>query len=199
VSPARAPVLIAEADNTLRKRLVSAFSDAGYVCVGAAAGADAVRLARTSRPLAAVVDIELPGLCGYEVCSELREAFGHTLPIIFVSGERVTPSDRVAGLLVGADDYLVKPFEVDELLARVRAALRRAQPANGAAGLTPREREVLRLLGSGLSQSEIAESLVISSRTVGTHIERILGKLGAHSRAQAVAFAYQRHLLRADD
>ena len=108
-----------------------------------------------------------------------------------------------AGLLVGADDYIVKPFDSDELLARVRAALRRlpVRPANSKdvpqaldVPLTAREREVLLLLARGLSQPEIASTLVISPKTVAGHIERILTKLGVHSRAQAVAIAHQQGL-----
>lgn len=117
--------------------------------------------------------------------------------MIFLSGERTESFDRVAGLLVGADDYLVKPFDPDELAARVRAVLRRAQPSVPAPlqSLTRRELEVLRLLADGLDQRQIAAELVISAKTVGTHIERILGKLGVHSRAQAVALAYRDELL----
>jgi DNA-binding NarL/FixJ family response regulator len=77
----------------------------------------------------------------------------------------------------------------------VRALLRRADRANGGSSLTPREREVLQLLAEGLEQSEIAERLVISSKTVASHIERILAKLGVRSRAQAVAAAFREGLV----
>jgi DNA-binding NarL/FixJ family response regulator len=140
---------------------------------------------------------------GYEVCRELREAFNGDIAIIFVSGERTEPYDRVAGLLLGADDYIVKPFDDGELLARVRGALRHSDAAprgatNGSessiAVLTAREREVLKLLAWGLTQVDIASKLVISPKTVGTHIQRILSKLGVHSRAQAVVLAHQQGL-----
>jgi DNA-binding NarL/FixJ family response regulator len=118
----------------------------------------------------------------------------------------VETPDRVAGLLIGADDYIVKPFDPDELLARVRRLLlRSSRSANGTdrrrghsdalAALTPREREVLGLLARGSDQEEIAASLFISPKTVATHIQRLLAKLGVHSRAQAVAFAHQEQLL----
>jgi DNA-binding NarL/FixJ family response regulator len=123
--------------------------------------------------------------------------------VIFVSGERREPFDRVAGLLIGADDYVVKPFDPDELLARVHAVLRRAGPVGTAEDvssaadlqLTPREQEVLSLLAGGTRQLDIAGELFISSKTVATHIQRILGKLGVHSRAEAVALAHQRNLV----
>jgi DNA-binding NarL/FixJ family response regulator len=90
----------------------------------------------------------------------------------------------------------VKPFASDELLARIRALMRRARSGSAHwAGLTPREREVLQLLAEGLEQQEIAESLAVSSKTVATHIERILSKLGVRSRAQAVAAAYRERLV----
>ena len=111
---------------------------------------------------------------------------------MFVSGERVEPCDRVAGLLLGADDYVVKPFAPDELIARVRRLVVRSasdEPGALRSKLTRREQEVLQLLASGLTQPEIARELVISSSTVASHIEHILDKLGVHSRAQAVALA----------
>jgi DNA-binding NarL/FixJ family response regulator len=153
------------------------------------------------RPALVLLDVQLPGISGYEVCHELREHYGRDLPIVFLSGTRTEPSDRVAGLLVGADDYIVKPFDSDELLARARRLMTR--DGRGTAGtndarLTKRERQVLELLASGVQQNEIAERLVISPTTVATHIQRILSKLGVHSRAEAVATAFQLGLVEPD-
>jgi DNA-binding response OmpR family regulator len=161
-------------------------------------GEAALAAAREERPDLAILDVNLPGLSGYEVCRALRELYGPTLPIVFVSGARTEPYDRVAGLLLGADDYLVKPFAPDELLARVRALLRRAAGERPRASrLTAREQQVLQLLAEGLSQRDISDSLVISPRTAGKHIERILEKLEVRSRAQAVAVAYRDDLVAA--
>lgn len=91
----------------------------------------------------------------------------------------------------------MKPFAADELLARVHALMRRATQ-NGvvvSSTLTPRELEILELLAEGLRQSDIAERLVISPKTVGTHVGRILAKLGVRSRVHAVAVAYRDGLL----
>jgi len=92
---------------------------------------------------------------------------------------------------------LVKPVAPDELLIRIERLLRRRAPIAPpiAAKLTGRELEVLTLLADGLSATEIAAQLVISPKTVSTHIERILGKLGVRSRAQAIALAYRRELV----
>jgi two-component system nitrate/nitrite response regulator NarL len=97
----------------------------------------------------------------------------------------------VAGLLLGADDYLPKPVRFDHLLARVRRLVARSAPVAGpvAARLTPREQEILGLLADGLEQEAIADRLFITPKTVAKHIERILSKLGVHSRAQAVGLA----------
>src|SRR5438477_12408649 len=101
--------------------------------------------------------------------------------------------DRVAGMLLGADDYLVKPLVLDELLARVHRLAHRARPLprTVVAGLTRRELEILRLLACGLDHIEIARALGITPKTGEKHIEHILLKLGVHSRAQAIALAFQ--------
>jgi DNA-binding NarL/FixJ family response regulator len=147
-----------------------------------------------------LLDVNLPGTSGYAVCNELRQRLGHQLPIVFVSGDRTEPFDRVAGLLIGADDYITKPFDPDELVARVRRMLERTQMRRPRItyedpfGLTRREREVLSLLVDGLTQVSIADRLYLSPKTVGTHIQRIIGKMGVNSRTQAVALAAREHI-----
>src|SRR4030095_3847668 len=112
---------------------------------------------------------------------------------------RTDETDRVAGLLLGADDYLPKPIRFDHLLARVRRLVGQSAPVAPVvpSRLTPREQEVLGLLAEGLEQDEIANRLVITSKTVAKHIERILSKLGVRSRAQAVVLALRDHSLNA--
>lgn len=103
----------------------------------------------------------------------------------------------MAGLLIGADDYLAMPFDSGELLARARRLLARAPSPVPSIDvpLTGREQQVLQLLADGLSQDEIAKELFISPKTVGTHIQRILAKLGVHSRTEAVALAFRHGLV----
>ena len=123
----------------------------------------------------------------------MRQLYGPSLPIVFVSGERVEAYDRAAGLLLGADDYLLKPLSEDELLARMRTLIARAEAE--AVPLTPREREVINLLAEGLSGREIAEHLVIAPSTAAKHIEHVVGKLGVRSRSQAIAKAYRLRMI----
>jgi DNA-binding NarL/FixJ family response regulator len=161
--------------------------------VEVASGEQALQAVSEKRPSIALLEIPLGELSGYEVCRALREAHGDELPIAFVSGSRTESYDRVAGLLVGADDYIVKPYAADELLTRVRHLVRRSRPLPLAVAnrLTRREREVLRLLVEGERSEEIARRLFISRKTVGSHIENILRKLGVRSQAQAIALAYR--------
>jgi DNA-binding NarL/FixJ family response regulator len=166
-----------------------------------AGGEEALAAVRRTRPQLVILEVRLADISGYEVCQELKEEFGEAIAVIFMSADRTEPSDKVAGLLLGADDYLAKPVSGSELLARVMAVLRRVtpEPDHRVSGerrgdLTRRELEVLQLLAIGLDQGKIAERLVISPKTVSKHIEHILEKLPARSRAEAVAIAYQRGL-----
>ena len=125
---------------------------------------------------------------------------------MFVSGTRTESFDRAASSLLGVDHYIVKPFDPDELLACVGSLVgremkrqeARAADAEVFAALTPRQGEVLRLLAEGRSQKEIARMLSLSSKTVATHIQTLLGKLDVHSRAEAVAMAHGRGFMEAE-
>jgi DNA-binding NarL/FixJ family response regulator len=184
-------ILIVDDDALMRELVAAVLEEAGYITMSVECG-EAALLAASRSPLsAAVVDVNLAGLSGYEVCHELRRRHGTGLPIILLSGERTESFDRAAGMLLGADDYVVKPFAPAELVNRVHAVIERAEPQTERRVLTAREHEILGLLASGLAQGAIAEQLRISPRTVATHIERILAKLGVRSRAQAVALAYR--------
>jgi DNA-binding NarL/FixJ family response regulator len=193
-------VLIVDDDSGFRLMVAHALARAGIPSTQAATGEDALELADANAPAAVLLDVRLPDIDGFEVCRELRDRFGDRLPVIFVSGERVESHDRTAGLLLGADDYLVKPVDPDELLARIRRAIARTQNHPKPAAperpqrqddLTPREVEVLSLLARGLDPAAIATELVISPKTVASHLQSVLTKLGVHSRAHAVARAYE--------
>jgi DNA-binding response OmpR family regulator len=197
-------ILVVEDDASTRELFASLLERAGYVTVTAPDGETALELAET-RPGLALIDVQLPGISGIDVCRALRSRYGERLPIMLVSGERSAPEDRAAGLRHGADDYVSKPFYPDELLARVDRLSVRGQPdghdvaeAARSIRLTDRERQVLSLLADGLSHRDISGALAISSKTTATHIQRILAKLQVHSRAAAVARAYRLRLVDAD-
>lgn len=118
------PVLLIEDDSTLAAALQYNLEREGFRCLVSIDGTDGLLSARRDRPVLVVLDVMLPGIDGLEVCRRLRSE--STVPIIMLSarGEEV---DRVVGLEVGADDYLTKPFKMRELLARVRAAIRRSE------------------------------------------------------------------------
>ena len=195
------PVVIADEDAASREDLARHLRNWGYEVVEASNGQEALAAARLRQPCAVLLEIPLGGISGYEVCHSLRDELGSDLPIVFVSGTRTEAYDRVAGLLIGADDYIVKPYETDELLVRIRNLLQRSAPlpAGVIDSLTRREREILTLLAQGLRQNEIADHLVISRRTVETHVTNMLRKLGVRNQAQAVAVAYRGRLLGSDD
>jgi DNA-binding NarL/FixJ family response regulator len=196
--PART-VLVVDDDAHLRALVRSLLQRIGLDVAEAEDGETALRSAARQPPSLVLLDVQLPQVGGYEVCHELRERYGQELPIVFLSGTRVESGDRTAGIMLGADDYMTKPFDPDELLARVRRLLRRQPTAldrrsrrTALDELTPRELEVLELMAGGLEQGEIARRLVISPRTVGKHIQHILEKFEVRSRAQAVALAHMR-------
>jgi two-component system, NarL family, nitrate/nitrite response regulator NarL len=190
-------VLVVDDDEEFRGLLAGLLEYSGYRTMQAASGEEALEAADDETPALAILDICLPGISGYQVCHELRLRFGAGLPILFVSAGRTDACDRAAALLVGGDDYLAKPIAPDEFLIRVSRMIQRSTPLNPVIGgrLTAREQEVLRLLTEGLAPREIALHLVITEKTVRTHVDHIFGKLGVHSRAQAVALAFRRDLL----
>src|SRR5262245_5854194 len=116
-------ILVADDERAVREALRRVLEAEGYEVSFAADGSSTLDAFATTRPDAAVVDVMMPRPDGLEVCRRLR-ATGNTTPILLLTARRDV-SDRVAGLDAGADDYLSKPFEIDELLARLRALLRR--------------------------------------------------------------------------
>jgi DNA-binding NarL/FixJ family response regulator len=190
-------IVIADGDESGRALAAAALKRAGYDTLEVSTGSAALDAVRANGVALVVLEVGLPDMTGYEVCRELRSERGEELPIFFLSGLRTEPLDRVAGLLLGADDFIVKPFDSDELVARVRRFVNRKAPLRDVTlgepdspQLTRREVEVLNLLVEGRRQKEIAVQLVISQKTVATHIQNLLGKFGVHSRAELIARAY---------
>ena len=117
-------ILVVEDDETLLDVLRYNLAKEGYDVVSAVDGVQALELARSERPDLIILDIMLPKLDGFEVCRILRKDM--TTPILMLTA-KVEEVDKVLGLGIGADDYMTKPFSVRELLARVRAMLRRTE------------------------------------------------------------------------
>lgn len=116
-------VLVVEDDPTLRLGLTKTLRSEGFKVEVAKTGPEGIELCRSLNPDLVLLDVMLPGLNGFEVCEELRRGDGD-LPILMLTAKG-EEQDRVRGLKLGADDYIVKPFGVAELCARVHAALRR--------------------------------------------------------------------------
>ena len=190
--------------------LRSALVSAGFSVVDAATSAEVLERVGEEAIDAVILDLDGGDGSAYLACKLLRERWGEQLPIVLLSGERTKPADRVVGLLLGADDYVVKPFDSSEVVTRTRRLVTRSQHTtpetaheerNGRIDdfdLTEREQQVMQKLLHGRTQADIARELVISSNTVATHIQRILLKLGVHNRAQAVAKVAQAGWLQRD-
>ena len=127
-------ILVVEDEPRIASFLEKGLRAAGFEVVLAEDGEQAVLLARDDAADLVLLDVGLPGKDGFAVLREVRAA-GHTLPVLLLTARDAVP-DRVAGLDAGADDYVVKPFSFEELLARIRARLRDTTPVLRAGGLT---------------------------------------------------------------
>jgi two-component system response regulator MprA len=128
-------LLVAEDDRAVRTSLVRALSLEGYEVEAVKDGAEALQWLSAETPDLLLLDVSMPAIDGLTVTRVLRSE-RNRVPILMLTA-RTTTGDRVAGLDAGADDYLPKPFDLDELLARIRALLRRAQPEPAADGTPP--------------------------------------------------------------
>ncbi|MFE7759811.1 response regulator transcription factor [Streptomyces sp. NPDC057438] len=128
-------VLLAEDDRAIRHALERALTLEGYEVTAVADGVEALAQAHRTRPDVLVLDVMMPGIDGLQVCRVLR-AEGDRTPILMLTA-LVETADRIAGLDAGADDYVVKPFDVEEVFARLRALLRRTGGADGFAPPLP--------------------------------------------------------------
>lgn len=190
-----------EDDEGLRELVGCALSSAGYVVATVASGAEALALARELRPDLLVLDVDLGGTSGLEVCYQLRAELGLDFRVVFISGSRTQELDRAVGAMLGGDAYLIKPFDPARLVAVVTGLLGNATPPAAVAdrpALSAREREILALVGRGMTRKSIGGQLGISPKTVGSHVERITIKLGARTQAHAVALALAEGLVSID-
>jgi DNA-binding NarL/FixJ family response regulator len=215
-------VLIVDDDHLMRAGLAAVLESDGQIEVigQAATGREAIALTRRCEPDVVLMDVRMPDLDGIAATRELAGTAPSARVLILTTFEE---DDYIfGGLRAGASGFLLKRTPAEELIRAVhtiaagesllspsvtrRVIDRMAQPGpergtgDGRGGatdledLTPREREVLELLAGGLSNAEIAATLVIEESTVKTHVKRVLMKLGLRDRVQAVIFAYENGL-----
>jgi two-component system response regulator MprA len=204
-------VLVVDDERAVRDSLRRALELEGYDVELAADGEEAIeRLAQNGEPDAVVLDILMPKIDGLEVCRRLRRE-GHRLPVLMLTA-RDEVENRVAGLDAGADDYVTKPFALEELLARLRALLRRTTSGSGEVlrfadlELDPKTREVRRAGASiELTRTEFSllELFLLNPRQVLTRsviFERVWGyDFGFSSNSLDVYIGYLRRKTEADD
>ena len=200
-------ILVVEDTLDIAEGLQRSLEYDGYQVSLATKAAHALAVATSDRPELIVLDLGLPDRDGYHVLQQLRER-GNQTPVLILSARR-DEADKLQGFRLGADDYVTKPFSILELMARISALLRRAAPAPSTPAaeparpaplsdealrerfnLTARQIEVVRLLGEGFTNAEIAAKLEMSYYTARNHTEQVLGKLGVSSRAAVGALLY---------
>ncbi|MCA1190428.1 MULTISPECIES: response regulator transcription factor [unclassified Saccharopolyspora] len=118
-------LLVVDDEPTVRELLAATLRFAGFRVTAAATGAEALRAAVDERPDLVLLDVMLPDADGFEVLRRLREERGGQVPVLFLTA-RDAPRDKVRGLTLGGDDYVTKPFDPEELIARIHAVLRRS-------------------------------------------------------------------------
>ena len=205
-------ILIVEDEKAISDLIKINLTDAGYVCQCAYNGLDAADFIESNNYDLILLDIMLPKINGYELMEYIKSL---EIPVIFITAKS-SVNDRVKGLLMGAEDYIVKPFEIVELLARVEVVLRRFQKSNptliagnitintvsrlvyqnnSIINLTPKEYELLLLLirnkNISLFRDKIAEkvwgqSFDCNSRTLDLHIQRLRKKLKLEKNLKAI-------------
>jgi DNA-binding NarL/FixJ family response regulator len=219
LSDATIRVVVADDQRVVRDGLCMLIGliDEIEVAGAAADGIEAIELAQRERPDVVLMDLRMPRLDGAAATREIRRALPDTQVLVlttYADDESLFPA-----LEAGARGYLTKDASAEEIERAIRALMagrthldpavqerlvaaaleagRRGAPPHSAAlpdELTPREAEVLRLIAAGLSNGEIADTLVLSAATVKTHVNRIFYKTGARDRAQAVRYAYEHRL-----
>ncbi len=219
------PLTILVADDDLGTRLsVSDYLELhGFVAIAVENGRDALTMVDQHRPHLIVTDIAMPQMDGHAFVRQIRSQPAlRLLPVVFLTARDET-ADRIMGYQLGCDAYLAKPFELPELLAVIRNLLDRAQnvalemqfsrsPAEStpskapptpagttlanAPELSPRELEVLGLLSTGGSNSQIGKELHLSPRTIEKHVSSLFRKTDVHNRSELVRYAIEHKLVK---
>ncbi|MCW5553992.1 MAG: response regulator transcription factor [Verrucomicrobiae bacterium] len=206
-------LLIIEDDEQTRENLQIILNMEGYAVSSAGDGRDGLKLAQSERPALIICDVSMPEMDGHEVLRQLRnDPKTAEIPFIFLTAQGERHQQR-AGMNMGADDYLCKPLDAEDLLAAVRARLQRKRENRDAAladagpdfssstpleslGLTVREAEVLLWVAQGKANADVATILGMSEKTVKIHLGHIFEKLNVETRTAAAMIAIEK-LLRA--
>ncbi len=197
-------ILVIEDESVLRMNLAKTLRLEKFAPLTAANGREGIALARRELPDLILCDILMPEVNGWRVLEEIRaDPNTARIPFIFLTAKGELPDLR-AGMNLGADDYLVKPFDLDDLLAAIEARLERVQQFAAATdidfssakplealGLSAREGEILLLLTRGKTNKEIANDLSISAGTVRKHVENIYRKMSVTTRNAAALRAVE--------
>jgi DNA-binding NarL/FixJ family response regulator len=219
------PLTILVADDDLGTRLsVADYLELhGFAAIAVENGREALSMVDKHRPHLIVTDIAMPQMDGHAFIRQIRSQPAlRLLPVVFLTARDET-ADRIIGYQLGCDAYLAKPFELPELLAVIRNLLDRAQnvalemqfsrsptdtqpgappsgPASPTAGnepeLSPRELEVLSLLSTGGSNSQIGKELHLSPRTIEKHVSSLFRKTDVHNRSELVRYAIEHKLVK---
>ncbi|MGL5509538.1 MAG: response regulator transcription factor [Microcoleaceae cyanobacterium] len=178
----------------------------GYDVVTAENGRQALEILENEIPDLIICDVMMPEMDGYTLVQQIRENTDFSwIPVLFLSAKGQT-QDRVKGLNTGADVYIVKPFEPEELVAQVESSLKQAsrllrhsggdnkgktRPRRREVELTPTELRVVQLVAQGLANRDIATMMEVSQRTVESHVSNMLGKTGLHNRTELARWAME--------
>lgn len=200
---ATSSILIVDDDPILLTVLRSFLQKHQYIVITASTAREGLRLLDDHACDLVISDVAMPDMDGMEFCRLLRQhPQGRSVPFIFLSG-RSDVEERIRGHEIGGDDYVTKPFEMRELLAKIQRQLSRvflerqlSEPEGATAKplplpLTPAETRVFWEVVQGGTNKQISEHLFISPRTVQTHLSNILSKLNLENRTQLVRYAYE--------
>jgi DNA-binding NarL/FixJ family response regulator len=179
----------------------------GYEVTTAENGREALDILEKEMPDMIICDVMMPEMDGYTFVEQVRkDPRTNWIPVLFLSAKGQS-QDRVKGLNTGADVYMVKPFEPEELVSQVEASLKQAgrllqhQLKLGTNGpkiqvpfdveLTPTETKVVQFVARGMANREIAEAMKVSQRTIESHVSNMLAKTGLHNRTELARWAIE--------